>query len=392
MDALTLLRYWKGNIHGGDKTPTNANVTTPTPTPTGNTTTIVTGISSHASETEDDETDDNGPFFDIEFSLPEQDEAREATDGDDDCDGSESSDELKLTVMSGSSGDSTAVSDSPSHELFFNGGFVPVDRTTEINPKTPQFHKPIMKSATKFRVMMLKFRNLKMNTESSNEETTESKKEVRKQDQTCTEASGNSMTVKFKRRNSSKPSKKRQHENETCSESFEDNKFSKETMRKYLRKVKPLYVRVSQKYGEKLKFNGNLTFPGVIKQNSSPSSATTTTDEQKESSETNPRREKQSSSSEVEQAEPPLLKSTGKALKQQQGNLPAGLRVVCKHFGKTWSASTAIAAATAAAAPGLPPSNRRDDTLLQQEDGIQSAILYCKKSFKGSKDSDGMFE
>ncbi|KAM0024173.1 putative membrane-associated kinase regulator [Helianthus debilis subsp. tardiflorus] len=385
MDALTLLRYWKGNIHGGDKPPTNANVSTPTPTvtATGNTTTIVTGVSSHVS---DDETDDNGPFFDIEFSLPEQDEAREATDGDEeDCDGSESSDELKLTVMSGSSGDSTAVSDSPSHELFFNGGFVPVDRTTEINinRKTPQFHKPIMKSATKFRVMMLKFRNLKTNTESSNEEPTESKKEVRKQDQTYTEAS-----VNFKRRNSSKSSKKRQHENETCSESFEDNKFSKETMRKYLRKVKPLYVRVSQKYGEKLKFNGNLTFPGVIKQNSSPSSATTTTDEQKDSSETNPRREKQSGS-EVELAEPPLLKSTGKALKQQ-GNLPAGLRVVCKHFGKTWSASSAIAAATAAAAPGLPPSNRRDDTLLQQEDGIQSAILYCKKSFKGSK--DGTFE
>ena len=30
-------------------------------------------------------------------------------------------------------------------------------------------------------------------------------------------------------------------------------------------------------------------------------------------------------------------------------------------------------------------SKKRDDSLLQQQDGIQSAILHCKRSFNSSK-------
>lgn len=70
---------------------------------------------------------------------------------------------------------------------------------------------------------------------------------------------------------------------------------------------------------------------------------------------------------------------------RKQGNLPSGLRVVCKHLGKRRSAS---AAAVAAAPPGPVLSERRDDSLLQQHDGIQSAILHCKRSFNASRDSD----
>jgi hypothetical protein len=58
------------------------------------------------------------------------------------------------------------------------------------------------------------------------------------------------------------------------------------------------------------------------------------------------------------------------------------LRVVCKHLGKRRSAS---AAAVAAAPPGPVLSERRDDSLLQQHDGIQSAILHCKRSFNASR-------
>ncbi|KAI3823678.1 hypothetical protein L1987_05118 [Smallanthus sonchifolius] len=413
MDALSLLRYWRNN--GGDGT-TNANVRTTTTTATGNTTTIVTGVNSQASETGDEEDDENdhGPFFDLEFSLPAEgdeggDEEREKNeetengsdygeeeddDDDEDSDGSER--ELKFTLVSGSSGDSnnsTAdlnVSVSPSDDLFFKGGFVPVEHTTETKSTPPQFRLSLLKSATKIRVMMLKFKKSKFNlTEStdsgksnasgssnSNNEQKENQENEADQNGESTD-SAKSMTVKFnieevpivslfKRHNSSKPPKKQQNENESVSE---EKKFTKETMQRYFRKVKPLYVRVSKKYGEKLKFAGQISFPGASKPNFVPPA---TTEEQKQSPAANP-----------EVSEPPLLLSTAKGLKQ--GNLPAGLRVVCKHFGKTWSAS---APAAAAAPPVTISSKRLDDSLLQQQDGIQSAILHCKRSFKASRDAD----
>ncbi|KAI7732340.1 hypothetical protein M8C21_000350 [Ambrosia artemisiifolia] len=430
MEALSLLKYWRTNTGEGTN---HTNVTT-----SSNTTTIVTGVSSHQSETGDEEEgdeNDHGPFFDLEFSLPEQNETgteqylsneEEHYENNEDFDRSESYEdsdndgEVKFTLITSSSGESTTdvnISDSPTNNLFFNDGFVPVDNTTETNAKPSQFRLPLVKSATKFRIMMLKFRKLKMNTESndciesnsnSNASNSSSSKQVQQKQsqQSQTEEStnsGNAMTVKmklnveevptvnlFKRHNSSKPTKKQQASKKTeTTSSTEEKRFTKETMHKYLRKVKPLYVRVSQKYGEKLKFNGNINFPKVTKTNLSTSSSFTSDEQQKECSETNPKKEKQICSEvEVEQ-EPPLLQNTGKGLKQ--GNLPAGLRVVCKHFGKTWSATTTIAAATATGsvvAPGAIPSNRRDDSLLQQQDGIQSAILHCKRSFKASRDSD----
>lgn len=419
MEAFSLLRYWRSN--GGDETG-NANVRTSTASPTA--TTIVTAVGSQTSETgdEEDNENDHGPFFDLEFSLPAEEEEGDDEDtkegetengvgyGEEDEEDSDGSDgleddrELKFTLLSGSSGDSTNdanISVSPSDDLFFKGSFVPVDQTTETNSKSPQFRVSLMKSATKFRVMMLKFKKSKLNGESS--ESTESnasgssnsKEEQKKDEEKQTtdqnggsEGSGKSMTtVKFKveevpivslfkRHNSSKAPKKRQNDDESVSASSEEKKFSKEAMQKYLRKVKPLYVRVSKKYGEKLKFSGQLSLPGATKPNLVASPAT---EEQKQSPAAVSKREKESI---PEVAEPPLLTSNAKGLKQ--GNLPAGLRVVCKHLGKSRSASTAVAAAP----PGTISSKRRDDSLLQQQDGIQSAILHCKRSFKASRDSD----
>ncbi|XP_010270646.1 PREDICTED: probable membrane-associated kinase regulator 2 [Nelumbo nucifera] len=68
----------------------------------------------------------------------------------------------------------------------------------------------------------------------------------------------------------------------------------------------------------------------------------------------------------------------------KQGNLPAGLRVVCKHLGKSRLASSAVAAVQ----PVGFQARRCDDSLLQQQDGIQSAILHCKRSFNASRDSE----
>lgn len=118
------------------------------------------------------------------------------------------------------------------------------------------------------------------------------------------------------------------------SEDSKTERFSKDVINKYLKLIKPLYLKVSKRYGDKLKVSGDLPM-------ASPTSS-------------------------------PAL-SMYSPRKEKQGNIPAGIRVVCKHLGKSKSATAAMAVA--------PPVNRRDDSLLLQADGIQSAILHCKRSF-----------
>jgi len=64
---------------------------------------------------------------------------------------------------------------------------------------------------------------------------------------------------------------------------------------------------------------------------------------------------------------------------QKQGNvpLPAGLR---KHLGKG-----------RAPPPPFESSKRRDDSLLQQHDWIQGAILHCKRSFNAASTGKLLF-
>ncbi|XP_020106056.1 probable membrane-associated kinase regulator 2 [Ananas comosus] len=54
---------------------------------------------------------------------------------------------------------------------------------------------------------------------------------------------------------------------------------------------------------------------------------------------------------------------------------PARFRVVARRLRKSRSASSAVSAAVRSPAPV-----RRDDSLLEQQDGIQSAIAHCKRS------------
>ncbi|XP_071700937.1 probable membrane-associated kinase regulator 2 [Rutidosis leptorrhynchoides] len=397
MDAFSLLRYWRSNNGGAnDVTTTTANVRTST---------IVTQTSDSDDKSADD--NDHGPFFDLEFSLPNNEENNEngngvvyavededETDGSDDDDDVEDESELKLTLLSGSSGgdDSSSntntaadvnVSASPSDDLFFKGDFIPdsnINQTTSLgtNSKPFQSRVSLAKHATKFRVMMLKLKNSKSNQTTEEEE--EHKKKEDKDVQNVDSGSGEPVTTTvkfkvaevpivslFKRDNSSKKAQKKRQNDDvsvTNSNSSDEKKFSKEAVQKYLRKVKPLYVRVSKKYGDKLK---------------SPSLES---ELRRHLTVTESRKRSPSEESNLEGSEPPLLSSNGKGL--IQGNLPAGLRVVCKHLGKSRSGSTAVVAA----APAKITSKRRDDSLLQQQDGIQSAILHCKRSFKASRDSD----
>ncbi|XWS48496.1 hypothetical protein CRYUN_Cryun13aG0082600 [Craigia yunnanensis] len=101
--------------------------------------------------------------------------------------------------------------------------------------------------------------------------------------------------------------------------------------------IKPLYVKVTKKnsQSDKIKVSGDLSM-------SSPA------------------------------ASPAMACS----MKEKHGNLSTGVRGVCKHLGKSRSASAASS-----------PISRRDDSLLLQHDGIQSAILHCKKSLNSSRES-----
>ncbi|KAH7513857.1 hypothetical protein FEM48_Zijuj11G0026900 [Ziziphus jujuba var. spinosa] len=457
MEAFSLLKYWRGGGvgggggggAGGGAADVCVNVR-----PTTGTTTIVTAVAHNNGETDDDDGDDDGPFFDLEFAVPDEDE-EEAEEGqnrkpirgsdsdeeeenddydddeedeeDEDCDGVEVEGEREFgfTLSSGCSNDRADpnLSLSPSDDLFFKGKLVPIESSSLVfNPSEPnskpQFRVSLLKSATKFRVFMLGFKKSRMNgsekTDSKTEPKTESKTETKAetngsvacaskqhqnepQQQKKTEKQEEQQrqkqhqskffTVKFKveevpimslftrdnsSRNSSASNKSQKQQNPDESSS-EEKRFTKEVMQKYLKMVKPLYVRVSKRYGEKLRFSGQLSLNSSVAKGS-PVPATAT----QKSITAKPLADKSQPEAEVSEASPSNVKN------QKQGNLPAGLRVVCKHLGKSRSASSAVAAVP----PGTVQSRRRDDSLLQQQDGIQSAILHCKRSFNASRDSE----
>ncbi|XP_061999809.1 membrane-associated kinase regulator 5 [Rosa rugosa] len=203
----------------------------------------------------------------------------------------------------------------------------------------PQSPIALLKSAPKFGVSI--FKKPKSASTKKTEKTgeTESSILMETQKQKKPEAKGNeaSSPSKLTRENSSRKTGRILQ-----SQSSDDSKterFSKDVINKYLKLIKPLYLKVSKRYGDKVKVSGDLPM-------ASPTSS-------------------------------PAV-SMYSPRKERQGNIPAGIRVVCKHLGKSKSATVAMAVA--------PPVNRRDDSLLLQADGIQSAILHCKRSFN-SRDS-----
>ncbi|KAI7989169.1 putative membrane-associated kinase regulator 2 [Camellia lanceoleosa] len=409
MEAFSLLKYWRG---GGATADGGANVRSST------TTTIVAAVSHHSAESTDDddeEEEDDGPFFDLEFTVPDEEdeqEKHEVNDGDEEredddigSDGTES--EFKFALSSGSSGDRTDpnVSLSPSDDLFFKGRLVPVEPSSivfngsdsESNSKS-QFS--LSKSATKFRVLMLKFKKSKSNVgektaPEQKQEEPEKQKQQQQQNQNQNQSESKHFTVKFKveevpivslftRDNSSRASSgtKKSQKQQSLDEPVvsDEKRFSKDVMNKYLKMVKPLYVRVSKRYGEKLGFSGQLSLGGT---KSGPSPSPPSTAAQK-----SPPPKASAAKGELEptKGDPQLAPASAAAASnvkgQKQGSFPAGLRVVCKHLGKSRSASAVVAAAPTS---GSVQTRRRDDSLLQQQDGIQSAILHCKKSFNSSR-------
>ncbi|KAL0015901.1 hypothetical protein SO802_002970 [Lithocarpus litseifolius] len=431
MEAFSLLKYWRGsgggvNVTGVGDSGVNAR--------TAGTTTIVTAVSQTDDENEDN--DDDGPFFDLEFTVPDEEEEEnqgkenenesevevleeEEEDEDDDNDEDDEFDdgggderEFKFTLSSGSGSGSSNVdradpnlSLSPSDDLFFKGRLVPIEPSSLVlNPSEsepnskPQFPVKLLKSATKFRVFMLGLKKSKLPNPTSpkqDKKEPEQQQQQQKQKQEPKQSTKNkSFTVKFKveevpimslfTRDSSKSASvnktQKQNTEELGSSSSsssstvsEEKKFSKEVMQKYLKKVKPLYVRVSRRYGEKLRFSGQLSLGGaaagakpILQKTAAPAA-------------------EKSQAAEPEGSESSANNNNinnNVKTHQKLGNIPTGLRVVCKHLGKSRSASSAVAAAPIGTAAA---SKRRDDSLLQQQDGIQSAILHCKRSFNASR-------
>jgi hypothetical protein len=343
MEALTFLKYWK---------PTQG---TPVPQPT----TLPEAATAEQEEDTDDiqittdddeeEQEEDEPYFDLHFTVPEEEQEQEQEQEE----ANESDSEFRFTI-------SPATTDKVQLEL----------DSSQPNSK-PQFTASFLKSATKFRVFMLGLNKSKLSSTAQNPNQQQQPESQKKK----------LFTVKFKvdevpfvsfftRDNSSKgkstandnkiSSKEKKQDNteeesQSHSPSSEDKiSFSKEVMQKYLKKVKPLYVRVSRKYAEKLRFSGQL--------NTSPVKKPAT---------------------DKVQTEVDTTKNGGNDVKvQKQGTLPlsAGLRVVCKRLGKSRSASSATPSPDATAVS----SRRRDDSIVQQQDGIQSAILHCKSSFNAS--------
>ncbi|KAJ6411119.1 hypothetical protein OIU84_007803 [Salix udensis] len=212
---------------------------------------------------------------------------------------------------------------------------LPVEHVSSSKPQSPI---SLLKSAPRFRVLMFK------KPKSMASQKTEKTGEAGQFNANSKRHESNKLfTVKFKLEevtNASFFTKQNSLRKQIAKDSYDNDtskRFSKEMIQKYLKLIKPLYIRVSKKQNDKMKFSGELSA-------GSPSSSPATV-----------------------------------PAKEKQGNFPAGIRVVSRHLGKSKSASSA----TTGISP--PIGSRRDDSLLLQHDGIQSAILHCKKSFNSSR-------
>ncbi|XP_072967162.1 membrane-associated kinase regulator 5-like [Typha angustifolia] len=120
-----------------------------------------------------------------------------------------------------------------------------------------------------------------------------------------------------------------------------ESKISKFVLRNYLSKIKPLYEKASRAYAGKLiRFSRGARKVGPA--------------------------------------------DGGETTAANGGALPGRLKVAARRLRKSRSASYAVAGTVRS--PPQPFPRRRDDSLLEQHDGIQSAIAHCKSSFnKGSE-------
>ncbi|KAF5732397.1 membrane-associated kinase regulator 5 isoform X2 [Tripterygium wilfordii] len=315
MEALYFLKFWKTHKENGQ-------------------------ISNPLVGTEDDECDEgDDSFFELEFTGPDFDttvinsktNTTAGNNGNDKNDnpGSDSNQE----PLENSAIKTPTLSVSPT-ETISKRKVLPIVPITK-----PQSSISLLKSAPKLRVLMFK-----------NPKVASNKAEKTGKTDTTTKQQNKSYAIKFKFEESPNQSvfttNTPQTQNPVKDDSLSDTSsksYSKDVMHRYLKLIKPLYVKVSKRNSEKMKSSGGSSAT------SSPASS-------------------------------PATETVCSPRYEKQGNVASGFRTVSKHFRKSKSVSAAISAPQS-------PANRRDDSLLLQHDGIQGAIMHCKRSFNSTRDS-----
>ncbi|CAL9159994.1 unnamed protein product, partial [Musa hybrid cultivar] len=307
--------------------------------------------------------DDDGPFFDIEFAVPlrgdevlRREKRRFSSNA-----GKAAEEGFGLTASpdGGSLRRDPVPSILTSDGLFFE--LVPLgpsslrDFDASELPKSskPQAPAFLLKSAARFRVFKLGFHRRSKSTSSElnpGASPATSSASPKQQHQ-------NKFFVKFKveevslaslftRNNSwrsSSSSRSVRHYADDYLPASDERKLPRDVLRRCLSKIKPLYIRISRRYGEKLRFSGPRSSGGAGK--------------------VRPAWEGGEAGGGGDQ-----LKEPASAATSFKGSL---------NLRKSRSASAAVASVRS---PTLAPE-RRDDSLLEQQDGIQSAIAHCKRSF-----------
>ncbi|WCJ36748.1 Membrane-associated kinase regulator 5 [Euphorbia peplus] len=310
MEALYFLKFWKSSVLNRDHHRPSSVVDT---------------------DYEFFEEEEDDSFFELELTVPDFDSSNFKNSSPLDIESNRFDSKFQNPQLEKTPSVSLSGTDSVSKRKI-----LPIEAPS--SSSKPQSPISILKSYPRFRVLMFK-KSKSMAAQKTGEKTEQKTGEkTEKQERKV-------FSVKFKLKEVanvailSRDNSLRRRISEDSLSDESSKIFSKEAMQKYLKLIKPLYVRVSRKRSEKPEFSG-------VSPSSSPATVT-----------------------------------SGSPKKDKQGSIPAGIRVVCKHLGKSKSAS--------AAGITVPvPVGRRDDSLVLQQDGIQGAILHCKKSFNSASCRD----
>ncbi|KAK6925891.1 hypothetical protein RJ641_007610 [Dillenia turbinata] len=289
--------------------------------------------------------DGEGSFFDIEFALPDYDckcrnEGKHIGDCETDSNDlkNEKRDYEMATKNDVKVAESTLSSfSSSSKDFFFKSRVLPLE--PNLKPQSPI---SLLRSPPKLGVFMLGLKRSKARSDSSSSSVSSSVSSTPNHRKSTHRSK---FFIKFKLEEapltssmSTRDNSKRQFQ----AVEDESKRFTnaKNVVRKYLKLIKPLYVMISKRYSEKVRFSD------------------------------------QTSSSPTSSPNQPT-KTTRINAEDRTANFPAGLRVACRHLGKSRSASS-----TAGVTPPMNFLGRGQE----EHDGIQGAILHCKQSFNSSSD------
>ncbi|XP_019200214.1 PREDICTED: probable membrane-associated kinase regulator 2 [Ipomoea nil] len=323
MEAFNLLKFWRSNGGGGDGVSDDADSM-------NNSARNNNDGRNPALET--DEESDEESFFDLVLNG-----------ADYSC-----RDEKPKAVEAMRKGETSLSFPESPKDVFLKGNAFSVDSCSK-----PQSPISLLRTAPKFRVFFLGFKKSKVEKSLENDGGSGSSPKH----QQLQKAAQNEQSKRFAAVNckvddvevvvgSSLPSRENSLRSKLQMEKFDDlsldepsKRFAKNAVPKYLKLIKPLYSKAS-KCTEKSNLSDKLSVTSPL------SPATTET-----------------------------LPMARRLSEERQGSRTAGFSIVRKHLVKSRSASAGTAS---------PPARRRDESLLEQQDGIQSAILHCKSSYNST--------